>query len=825
MFVTDYEWIDPRFGKKRRGFYMDEYLAVNLMGVPKYLKKSYDVVGIISGHSRVRVGKSCPSLVTIKTIENGVIVDKPIGSFKDKDKIKTLSYDFKNNKYVISDSEVIQEIEEKDFYEVILSSGEKVQCTMKHKLFIYEDGIVKEKRLEDIKEGDLLICQKDNPNKYRCPKLFYLKGAFDGDGHYNHKSKRITFNVTDYDFISEVQSLIQKIFNININIRDHVEATETTKKQWRINLTTIKKLGFNPCEFFQSLTPESPEEKIEYLKGLFDAEGSVGICDKLVRNKYTGKEKWLTLSQKDIAKLELWSSYLNEFGIDSIKTYKKDTRSYLSIRNNYSIKQFNELIGFRIKRKQDVLNRIIANASKNKLSKQDYEKIVDIYNHTLFGTTYIGLMFGRSSVTIKAALNLRKVKMIDKKNKPISYTDIQYAENILGYKLPFKINKGKLDSNLHNTDMMEKTINQFNISELNNIRDFKKKINLEMTDKYFNRDEEAMYFITPLLLQEQPEEQLQQFKININKSDLITKQITSIKFYSREKGYDLYTEEYHNFFFSNGILSHNSTLALQIGYFLAWLNAGGIMKKEEASGKWFVTRGVKRKIKFNLEENVVFSPEDLQRRARELFRKYGPNQVIIYDEGRAGLDSAAAMTVINKAMQDFFQECGQYGHIILIVLPNFFKLHEDYAISRSIFLADVFTNRRMERGFFNFYNEHQKEMLYIIGKKKTGTQSKYSGARPSFYGRFSRFLPLDKEAYELAKQNAIKQKEVKVTEKKWKRQRDAALYLLSIRADITPVEIAKEMSTLCQENISSSVIKFGIQAILNKLDPTTYGKF
>jgi len=53
-----------------------------------------------------------------------------------------------------------------------------------------------------------------------------------------------------------------------------------------------------------------------------------------------------------------------------------------------------------------------------------------------------------------------------------------------------------------------------------------------------------------------------------------------------------------------------------------------------------------------------------------LFKKYGKNQVIIYDEGRAGLDSARAMQAINKIMQDFFQACGQYGHVILIVLPK-----------------------------------------------------------------------------------------------------------------------------------------------------------
>jgi hypothetical protein len=259
-----------------------------------------------------------------------------------------------------------------------------------------------------------------------------------------------------------------------------------------------------------------------------------------------------------------------------------------------------------------------------------------------------------------------------------------------------------------------------------------------------------------------------------------------------------------------------STIAQQVAFFLAWLIAGGSMAREEATGKWFVSSKPTKPVRFNIEDNVVFTPDDLQTKARELYTKYGRNQVIVYDEGRAGLDSAAAMSAINKAMQDFFQECGQYGHVILIVLPNFFKLHEDYAISRSIFLVDVFTNKRMERGFFNFYNEAQKESLFINGRKKAGTQSKYSGARPSFTGRFSPFLPIDKDAYEKAKQEAIKQKEVKNIEKKWKRQRDAALLMLYKEMGMKPDEIARQLTDLSGAAIDVNMVKFGIRAITGK---------
>ena len=206
-----------------------------------------------------------------------------------------------------------------------------------------------------------------------------------------------------------------------------------------------------------------------------------------------------------------------------------------------------------------------------------------------------------------------------------------------------------------------------------------------------------------------------------------------------------------------------STMAQQVGYYIAWLLAGGLKSSPT------------KEVRFS-NDNIVFSPDDLMEKAAKLPK----NSIIIYDEGRAGLDSARAMESINKGMMDFMQECGQYGHVILIVLPNFFKLSEDIAISRSLFLLDVYSDRKYNRGYFKFYNEVQKEFLYVFGKRKIGSFGKYSSAYDSFHGRFTKFCPIDEELYQEQKRKALKNKRiVKRLDIRLERQRNSAIYELN----------------------------------------------
>jgi len=264
-----------------------------------------------------------------------------------------------------------------------------------------------------------------------------------------------------------------------------------------------------------------------------------------------------------------------------------------------------------------------------------------------------------------------------------------------------------------------------------------------------------------------------------------------------------------------------STMASQIAFYLAWCLAGGQTITNEEK-KVIEIISPKNPVRFNLKENVVFSAEDLQEAATKLHEKYGKNQVILYDEGRQGLDSARAMETINKGMEDFFQECGLMGHVIIIVVPNFFKLHEDYAVARSLFLVDVFHDKNFSRGYFNFYNERQKEYLFFFGKKRIGISAKYSATNENFWGRFTAWLPFDKDEYEKLKKEAMEKKRLSRGDRRIRLQRDTLVWLMDKVYKVPRNEIIEGIAKITDITLSPRAIE-NIISRINEVKVRAFG--
>jgi hypothetical protein len=243
-----------------------------------------------------------------------------------------------------------------------------------------------------------------------------------------------------------------------------------------------------------------------------------------------------------------------------------------------------------------------------------------------------------------------------------------------------------------------------------------------------------------------------------------------------------------------------STIAMQTAYYIAWL-----------LNELNIKRGLAQKgnpVPFD-NSNVVFDPEALMKVAEKKPR----NSVLVYDEGRAGLDSARAMENINKAMQDFFQECGQYGHVIIIVLPDFFKLNETIAVPRSLFLINAYTDKNYNRGFFSFYSEHRKELLYIIGKKKWGSSSKYMAVDDNFHGKFCDYFPINKELYDEQKKEALKKRRKTNLEARWHVERNVAWWILKEKFDCEPKDIVNEMKKFPDIKISERSVETALTKV------------
>lgn len=138
-------------------------------------------------------------------------------------------------------------------------------------------------------------------------------------------------------------------------------------------------------------------------------------------------------------------------------------------------------------------------------------------------------------------------------------------------------------------------------------------------------------------------------------------------------------------------------------------------------------------------KNIVFRPEELIERAFEL-PKYS---CILLDEW----EDAHYWSKIGKTLRQFFRKCRQLNLFIIVIIPNFFQLPLNYAISRSAFFIDVKFADGFTRGHFDFYSFNKKRDLYIRGKKTHN----YNVTLPDFNGIFQDGYGVNEKEYRQAK--------------------------------------------------------------------------
>jgi len=186
-------------------------------------------------------------------------------------------------------------------------------------------------------------------------------------------------------------------------------------------------------------------------------------------------------------------------------------------------------------------------------------------------------------------------------------------------------------------------------------------------------------------------------------------------------------------------------------------------------------------------DNMAFNNEQFYK----LVDNARPYSAIVFDEAYSATNASMAMSKIAIALKTKLTMIGKKNLYIFIVLPPFFDLNKYIAIWRSCALIHVYTGDNFERGYFSFYDDERKKKLYIFGKKEYN----YGVTKPNFFGRFTDFWIVNRDAYELKKDAAISSEVSEVLgrrEAKWKARLIKLINKLK-EEGMTQREIAKKM--------------------------------
>jgi hypothetical protein len=127
------------------------------------------------------------------------------------------------------------------------------------------------------------------------------------------------------------------------------------------------------------------------------------------------------------------------------------------------------------------------------------------------------------------------------------------------------------------------------------------------------------------------------------------------------------------------------------------------------------------------------------------------NQCVIFDEAFNGLASTAAMSKMNRLVVKKLMECRQKNLFIIIILPTIFLLQKYVAVFRSKALFHVYVTKGGNRGYYKLYNELNKKLLYLNGKKFYSYSTPYLKNSYRFYGKY----PISEEEYRKKKHESL----------------------------------------------------------------------
>lgn len=218
------------------------------------------------------------------------------------------------------------------------------------------------------------------------------------------------------------------------------------------------------------------------------------------------------------------------------------------------------------------------------------------------------------------------------------------------------------------------------------------------------------------------------------------------------------------------------------------------------------------KVPFDVKTNIVFNWDKLIEMGNKLAEKTH-YCALNYDEAGETMEGTKTSTKELKAVRDYLRECGQYNFLNILTLPEFFTLPKGIAVTRSIFLIDIYyvPNEEgiFERGFFRFYSRRNKKLLYLKGKKELN----YNAHPYNFNGRFFKFYPLDEQEYRESKINALRNRSSNAKDNVME-ARDCLLYLLNKKLGYTCKDISGQIWKFARLNMGETTITEAIRQFI-----------
>jgi len=154
--------------------------------------------------------------------------------------------------------------------------------------------------------------------------------------------------------------------------------------------------------------------------------------------------------------------------------------------------------------------------------------------------------------------------------------------------------------------------------------------------------------------------------------------------------------------------------------------------------------------------NIVFGGSDLIKKAHQLPKM----SCIMNDESRSDLSSKKVMSQMTGELMDFFNECGKYNHVYILIATDYFDFNKGIAVTRSELLINVKRTSqkvtlangdevmKFTRGYYDIYGRDKKRKLYKIGKKN---YDDYRIVPRDTYGEFRKYWVINEEEYEKKK--------------------------------------------------------------------------